>query len=76
MQELQVWNDCVLLSISRGGRLDFRMMPDGEFVGGLELGQGHVEVEQMPAVTGLLYYALPCVLESLVVRLEGTAAPL
>jgi hypothetical protein len=50
-------------------------MPDGESVESLEL-EGYVEVAQIAPVTGLLYYALPCVLESLVVRLEGTAAPL
>jgi len=76
MQGLQVWNERVALSVSRGGRLTFRLMPDGEFVKGLELGEGCVEVEHKAPVTGLLYYVLPCVLESLVVRLEGVTAPL
>lgn len=76
MQELQVWNQRVQLGVSRGGRLACRVMPDGEFVGSLELAEGQVEVEHTAPVTGLLYYVLPCVLEGLVVRLEGTAAPL
>lgn len=76
MQGLQVWNDRVLLDVSRGGRLAFRLMPDGAFIEGLELGEGYVEVEHNEPVTGLLCYALPCVLESLVVRLEGVTAPL
>lgn len=76
MQGLQVWNDRVVLNVSRGGRLAFRLMPDGESVEGLELGEGCVGVEHIAPVSGLLYYALPCVLESLVVRLEGVTAPL
>jgi len=76
MQGLQVWNERAVLSVSRGGRLTFRLMPDGEFVEGLELVEGCVEVEHIAPVTGLLYYALPCALESLVLRLEGFTAPL
>jgi len=76
MQELQVWNDQVLIRVSRDASLAFRLMPDGQFHGGFALQGGHVEVVGSEPVSGLLYYAMPCLFESLVVRVEGFAAPL
>jgi hypothetical protein len=76
MQGLQVWNDQILIRVSRDAGLAFRLMPDGEFHGGFDLQEGSVEVAGTMSVSGLLYYAMPCLFESLVVRVEGIAAPL
>ncbi len=75
MQGLEVWNHEVMIQVGCDGRLTFRLMPEGEFQGELELQQGHAEVADTTPVDGLFHYAMPCVFESLVVRMEGTAAP-
>lgn len=76
MQGLQVWNDQVLLRVSRDARLAFRLVPDDKWYGDLELKEGVIEVVGAAPASGLLYYAIPCVFESLVVRMEGRAVPL
>jgi hypothetical protein len=76
MQGLQVWNDKVLIRVSRDAGLAFRLMPGGEFQGDFDLQEGGVQVARPAPVSGLLYYAMPCVFESLVVRVEGVSAPL
>ncbi|KPL24212.1 MAG: hypothetical protein AMJ93_02865 [Anaerolineae bacterium SM23_84] len=76
MQGLEVWNDQVLIRVFRGGRLAFRAMPDGDFEGHYELQEGRVEAPGTAPVTGLLHYALPCIHERVVVRVEGVAVPL
>ncbi|MBC7261403.1 MAG: hypothetical protein H5T63_05270 [Chloroflexi bacterium] len=75
MQELQIWNDQVLLRIARDARLAFRLTGEETFYGDFEFQEGVVEVEGIAPVRGLLYYAMPCVFESLVVQLEGIATP-
>ena len=76
MPGLQVWNDQILIQMFRHAGLAFRLMPDGEFHAGFDLQEGSVEVAGTISVSGLLYYAMPCLFESLVVRVEGIAAPL
>jgi hypothetical protein len=75
MQGLEVWNHEIMIQVGCDGRLAFRLMPEGEFQNELELQQGHAEVSGTTPVDGLLHYAMPCVFESLVVRVEGTVAP-
>jgi hypothetical protein len=75
MRGLQVWNDQVAIRVSRDARLAFRLMPQDEFSGDFELREGTIEAAEVAPVAGLLYYAVPCVYESLVVRVEGIAAP-
>jgi len=75
MQGLQIWNEQAMIRVSRDARLTFRLMPDGEFHQHVELQEGSVEVTGIAAVNGLLHHAMPCLFESLVVRVEGIAAP-
>jgi hypothetical protein len=75
MQGLEVWNHQVMIQVARDGQLAFRVMPDGDLQEGTRLQEGGVSVPEMAPVTGLLYYAMPCVFESLAVRVEGIAAP-
>jgi len=75
MQGLQIWNDQAMLRVSRDARLAFRLMPDGTFHQHVELQEGSTKVAGIAAVNGLLHYAMPCLFESLVVRVEGIAAP-
>jgi hypothetical protein len=76
MQGLQVWNAKVLIRVSRDAGLAFRLMPGGEFHGDFCLQEGSVDVAGTAPVNGLLYYPMSCLFESLVVRVEGVAAPL
>lgn len=76
MQGLEMWNDQVLIRVFRDGRLTFRAMPDGDFEGHSELQEGRIEVPGTTPVDGLLHYALPCLFERVVVRVEGVAVPL
>ena len=75
MHGLQVWNDQAMIRVSRAGRLAFGRMPDGKLHEGVELQEGSVEVDGSEPLRGLLFYAIPCISERLVVRLEGVAAP-
>jgi hypothetical protein len=75
MQGLKVRNHQVMIQVTRDDRLAFRLMPDGEFQEGIHLQEGCVRVREIIPVCGLLYYAMPCVFESLAVRAEGVAAP-
>lgn len=75
MKGLQVWNHQVMIQVACDGRLAFRLMPEGEWQSEIELQRGHAEVSGTTPVDGLLHYAMPCVFESLVVRVEGTTAP-
>ena len=75
MQGLEIWNDQGMIRVSRDARLAFRLMPDGEFHQHVELQEGSAKVAGIAAVNGLLHYAMPCLFESLVVRVEGIAAP-
>ena len=76
MEGLRIWNDQVFVRVSRDARMAYRLMPDGAYQGELELQEGGVRVPGAVPVSGLLYYAMPCLFESLVVRVEGIAAPL
>jgi len=75
MHGLQVQNDRVLLRVFRDARFDFRLMADDKFYGTFKLQQGSAEIIGTEPVKGLLYYAMPCVFESLIVRIEGTTTP-
>ncbi len=70
-----MWNDQVLIRVFRDGRLAFRTMPDGDLQH-FELQEGRVEAPGTAPVDGLLHYPLPCILETVVVRVEGLAVPL
>lgn len=75
MEGLQIWNDQVLLRVARDARLAFRLIREETFHGDFEFQEGIVEADGMAPVSGLLYYAMPCVFESVVVQLEGVATP-
>nr|MBC7244513.1 hypothetical protein [Chloroflexota bacterium] len=75
MQGLQIWNDQVLLRIARDARLSFRLTGEEKFYGDFEFKEGSIEAEGGAPISGVLYYAVPCVFESLVVQLEGIATP-
>lgn len=75
MNGLQVRNDQVLVEVGRDARLTFRLMPEGAPSEALELQAGHVAVAGMEPVDGVLHYAMPNALESLIVRIEGVAVP-
>jgi len=76
MQGLEIWNDQILLRVFRNGRLEFESKADREANGTVDLREGSIEVVGAAPVSGLLYYPMPCLFESLVVRLEGRATPL
>lgn len=75
MQGLQIWNDQVLLRISRNAHLSFRLTGDEKFYGDFEFKEGYIEAEGIAPISGVLYYAIPCIFESLVIQLEGVATP-
>jgi len=75
MQGLQVWNEHVAISISREGRLAVRLATRDEFSAEIELLEGVLKLGELAPASGLLYYALPCVQESVTVQVEGMAAP-
>ncbi len=75
MHSLEVRNHQVMIQVARDGRLAFRPMPEGKLRENVHLQQGSVTVPELAAVTGLLYYAMPSIFESLTVRVEGIAAP-
>ncbi len=76
MQGLRVWNERVALSVSRTGRIEVEARGNGRPVAGQDLQEGRVELADCSPVTGLLFYALPCVFESLTLHREGGAVPL
>jgi hypothetical protein len=76
MQGLEIWNREFSIRVGHDGRLSFRPMPDGSFERQFALSEGQVEVADVAPVAGLFRYDLPCVFESLVVRLEGNTAPI
>jgi hypothetical protein len=75
MQGLQVWNEQVAIHVSREGRLAVRPVERDEFSAQAELLEGTLKLGELVPASGLLYYALPCVHESVTVHLEGMAAP-
>lgn len=75
MHVLQVWNEQALLRVLRDGRLELERKPGGEVLGGFDLQEGSVEVAGSAPVSGLLYYAMPCLHEKITVHLEGSATP-
>jgi hypothetical protein len=89
MQGLQVWNEQVAIRVSREGRLSLRLAartasadrgsrPErgrDEFSAEVELLEGTLKLGDLAPASGLLYYALPCVYESVAVHVEGMAAP-
>jgi hypothetical protein len=75
MQGLEVWNHEVMIRVACNGQLAFRLMPEGEWQSELELQRGRAQVSGAAPVDGLLHYAMSCVFESLVVRVEGTPTP-
>jgi hypothetical protein len=72
----QIGNDQAEIRVFRDGRLEAHFRANGRSCGPLELLEGSVETDQAAPVIGLLYYAMPCAFEHLVVRAEGTPAPL
>jgi hypothetical protein len=75
MEGLQVWNDQVAIRVSRDGRLATRLMARDEFSAEVELVEGVLKLNDLAPASGLLYYALPCVHETVAVHVEGMAAP-
>lgn len=75
MQGLQVWNEQVGIHVSREGRLAVRLAGRDEFSAEVELLDGTLKLGDLAPASGLLYYALPCVHESVAVHVEGMAAP-
>jgi hypothetical protein len=75
MQGLQVWNEQVAIHVSREGRLALRLAARDEFSAKVELLEGNLKLGELVPASGLLYYALPCVHESVSVHVEGMAAP-
>ncbi len=75
MQGLEVWNHEVMIRVRCDGRLAFHLMPEGPSQSELELQLGRAQVAGTEPVDELFHYAMPCVFESLVVRVEGSAAP-
>ncbi len=75
MQGLQVWNEQVAIHVSREGGLALRLAARDEFSAQVELLEGTLELGDLVPASGLLYYALPCVHESVSVHVEGMAVP-
>jgi len=75
MQGLQVHNERVAIQVSREGRLGLRPAASDKFLAQAELLEGSVGLGELAPASGLLYYALPCVYESVTVQMEGMAAP-
>jgi len=75
MQGLQIRNDQVLLRVFRDARLDAQPVGDEQPRAVLDIEAGSFKVEGAEPITGLLYYAVPCVFEKLVVRVEGASSP-
>jgi len=75
MQGLQVQNEQVAIHVSREGQLALRLAVGGEFSAPIELLEGTLKLGELAPASGLLYYALPCVYESVTVQLEGVTAP-
>ena len=75
MQGLQVWNEQVAVGVSREGRLAARPVGQEEFQAQVELLEGTLSLGELVPASGLLYYALPCVHESVTVHMEGRVAP-
>jgi hypothetical protein len=75
MQGLQIWNEQVAIHVSREGRLGLRLAACDELAPQVELLEGTLKLGDLAPASGLLYYALPCVHESVTVQVEGKAAP-
>ena len=75
MQGLQVWNEQVAIHVSREGGLALRLAARDEFSAQVELLEGTLKLGELAPASGLLFYALPCVHESVSVQVEGMAAP-
>jgi hypothetical protein len=75
MQGLQVSNEQVAIGVSREGRLALRLATRDEFSAEVELLEGTLKLGDLAPASGLLYYALPCVHESVTVCVEGAVAP-
>jgi hypothetical protein len=75
MHALQVWNEQALLRVLCDGRLELERKPGGEGLGGFDLQEGSVKVAGSAPVSGLLYYAVPCLHEKITVHVEGSATP-
>lgn len=75
MQPLQVWNEQVAIRVGRDGRLFCRLTDEEAFAPEAELQEGTLELAELAAASGLLHYAVPCLYESVVVNVEGVAAP-
>ena len=75
MQGLQVWNEQVAIRVTREGRLAVRLAARDEFSAEVDLSEGVLELGDLAPASGLLYYALPCVYESVTVLVEGMPTP-
>ena len=75
MQSLQVWNEQVAIRVSREGRLAVRPVAHDEFPAEVEPLEGSLKLGELAPASGLLYYALPCVYETVTVHVEGMVAP-
>jgi hypothetical protein len=75
MQGLQVWNEQVAIRVSREGRLAVRLAARDEFSAEVDLSEGVLKLGDLAPASGLLYYALACVYESVTVNVEGMPTP-
>ena len=76
MQGLELRNDQVSFRVLRDARLCFESAVAGGASADWGLEEGSAKVDGAEPVAGLFYYGVPCVFESLVVRVEGRAGPL
>jgi len=76
MQALEVWGESVLLRVSQDGHLALVLKAEGTSQRVFCLQPGWLELVENPPLSGLWFYAIPCVHEGLTVQREGNAAPL
>jgi hypothetical protein len=75
MPGLEIENAKFWIRVERDGQLSSRAMPEGTFQRQYALSEGQIGATEAAPVEGLLRYDLPCIFESVVVRLEGNTAP-
>jgi hypothetical protein len=72
---LEIGNDRASIQVSPDAQLTIRLIPEGQFGAKHMLSDGSIALRDRAPLSGLLYYALPCVFEGLIVRVEGVASP-
>jgi hypothetical protein len=76
MQGLEVWGERAVLRVLPDGHLAVAPKADGASQRGFCLQSGRLELGENPPLSGLWFYAMPCVHEGLSVQREGNAAAL